>query len=553
MRPVSDESERRLTGAIERAASAVAAGGGDCSGTLARALLAEGVDGRFAKVASDSFNKRLTVLRLSRLDDERRPESFPLADAEEVRAAMGMPTMAKAASLEPAAADLVRGEFKLHVLPGPMEKAASELPERAPRQGILDGPDGLERLERQAVSLLESQTAFVRGAMAKLASMECDERRLRDGLAEELSRAGDGVRQRLANAYGDRLAEAMPELGAARVRAGVPEGSPAFAKAAALMEAHEAVADMREVMERHAHGLEEFVAGAAALAMVKEAATEPDRASSGALSDLLGGTADLVGNVLQGPVKNTIDALAGVGTAVEAQRARHNSLRPDAVITSRFLTGDRYLDRLISWSDVAADPALAIYPAEQVFSVTQQLMDMHPALERPDQRVYLKALAGQILAQNGRIGPQDYAASAVSLKDISRAVGSAAMAGKAVEALDKETAPDAELGVFSEGLGKALTELPKRDPGAARVARGVARGVRNARNEAVYGSMSPADSLSAPDQVRMVDALRDRAKTLGYTTAVTRDPDGTYRVLFSNGKDTKTVAQMLEAVRGVRV
>ena len=43
MRPVSDESERRLTGAIERAASAVAAGGGDCSGTLARELLAEGV------------------------------------------------------------------------------------------------------------------------------------------------------------------------------------------------------------------------------------------------------------------------------------------------------------------------------------------------------------------------------------------------------------------------------------------------------------------------------------------------------------------------------
>ena len=129
MRPVSDESERRLTGAIERAASAVAAGGGDCSGTLARELLAEGVDGRFAKVASDSFNKRLTVLRLSRLDDDRRPDSFPLADADEVRAAMGMPAMGKTASAEDRSADLRRGAFEMRVVPRPMAKVAAATPE----------------------------------------------------------------------------------------------------------------------------------------------------------------------------------------------------------------------------------------------------------------------------------------------------------------------------------------------------------------------------------------------------------------------------------------
>ena len=186
MRPVSDESERRLTGAIERAASAVAAGGGDCSGTLARELLAEGVDGRFAKVASDSFNKRLTVLRLSRLDDDRRPDSFPLADADEVRAAMGMPTMGKTASAEDRSADLRRGAFEMRVVPRPMAKVAAATPERAPRQGILDGPGGLERLERAAASLLESQEAFIRGGMAKLAAMGRDEERMREELSDEL-------------------------------------------------------------------------------------------------------------------------------------------------------------------------------------------------------------------------------------------------------------------------------------------------------------------------------------------------------------------------------
>ena len=547
MRPVSDESERRLTGAIERAASAVAAGGGDCSGTLARELLAEGVDGRFAKVASDSFNKRLTVLRLSRLDDDRRPDSFPLADADEVRAAMGMPTMGKTASAEDRSADLRRGAFEMRVVPRPMAKVAAATPERAPRQGILDGPGGLERLERTAASLLESQEAFIRGGMAKLAAMGRDEERMRD----ELSRAGDGVRQKLANAYGERLTSVMPELGAVRVRPGVPERSPVFAKAAALMDLHEEIDELHGVMEEHARGVEELVAGASLLAMAKEAATEPDKSS--VLEDIVGGGTDLVGNVINGPVKTTVDAMLGVGRAVEEQRMRHNSLRPDAIITSKFLTGDRYLDRLVSWSDVAADPALAIYPAEQVCGVTQKVMNLHPALERPDQREALKAIVGQVLAQNGRIAPQDHAAVMVALKDIGKAIGATEKARAAASALDKAEAPTNAPQLITENLAASMTSLPKQDPGAERMVKGLAGAARKGKNLAVYG-MASSDSLSTTDQMRMLDALRDRAKTLGYSPIVTKDSDGTFRVVFANsdGKQVK-VDKMLDIVRNVRV
>lgn len=550
MRPVSDESERRLTGAIERAASAVAAGGGDCSGTLARELLAEGVDGRFAKVASDSFNKRLTVLRLSRLDDDRRPDSFPLADADEVRAAMGMPTMGKTASVEDRSADLRRGAFELRVVPRPMAKVAAATPERAPRQGILDGPGGLERLERTAASLLESQEAFIRGGMAKLAAMGRDEERMREELSDELSRAGDGVRQKLANAYGERLTSVMPELGAKRVRPGVPERSPVFAKAAALMDLHEEIDELHGVMEEHARGVEELVAGASLLAMAKEAATEPDKSS--VLEDIVGGGTDLVGNVINGPVKTTVDAMLGVGRAVEEQRMRHNSLRPDAIITSKFLTGDRYLDRLVSWSDVAADPALAIYPAEQVFGVTQKVMNLHPALERPDQREALKAIVGQVLAQNGRIAPQDHAAVMVALKDIGKSIGATEKARAAVEALEAEAPSDAPT-LITENLAASMTSLPKQDPGAERMMKGLSTAARKGKNLAVYG-MTSSDSLSTTDQMRMLDALRDRAKSLGYSPVVTKDSDGTFRVVFanSNGEQVK-VDKMLDIVRSVRV
>ena len=69
----------------------------------------------------------------------------------------------------------------------------------------------------------------------------------------------------------------------------------------------------------------------------------------------------------------------------------------------------------------------------------------------------------------------------------------------------------------------------------------------------MYGTTS-SDSLSTTDQMRMLDALRDRAKTLGYSPIVTKDSDGTYRVVFADsaGKQLK-VDKMLDIVRNVRV
>ena len=267
----------------------------------------------------------------------------------------------------------------------------------------------------------------------------------------------------------------------------------------------------------------------------------------------MGGGTDLVGNVINGPVKTTVDAMLGVGRAVDEQRMRHNSLRPDAIITSKFLTGDRYLDRLVSWSDVAADPALAIYPAEQVFGVTQKVMNLHPALERPDQREALKAIVGQVLAQNGRIAPQDHAAVMVALKDIGKAIGATEKARAAASALDKAEAPSDTPTLLTENMVTSMTSLPKQDPGAERMVKGLSTAARKGKNLAVYG-MTSADSLTVPDHVRMLDALRDRAKSLGYSPVVTKDSDGTFRVVFANSAGEQVeVGKMLDIVRSVRV
>ena len=165
----------------------------------------------------------------------------------------------------------------------------------------------------------------------------------------------------------------------------------------------------------------------------------------------------------------------------------------------------------------------------------------------------LKAIVGQVLAQNGRIAPQDHAAAMIALKDVGKALGSTDKARAAVEALDKAEAPSDTPTLLTENLAASMTSLPKQDPGAERMVKGLSTAARKGKNLAMYGTTS-SDSLSTTDQMRMLDALRDRAKTLGYSPIVTKDSDGTYRVVFADsaGKQLK-VDKMLDIVRNVRV
>ena len=82
---VSPMEERALTNAIERAATVASINTNlDRDMLLANQLKKANIDPKFAKTASQAFNKRLTVLTFQKTADEHKADSFPLTDADKV-------------------------------------------------------------------------------------------------------------------------------------------------------------------------------------------------------------------------------------------------------------------------------------------------------------------------------------------------------------------------------------------------------------------------------------------------------------------------------------
>ena len=82
---VSPMEERALTNTIERAATVASINTSlDRDMLLANQLKKANIDPKFAKAASQAFNKRLTVLTFQKTADEHKADSFPLTDADRV-------------------------------------------------------------------------------------------------------------------------------------------------------------------------------------------------------------------------------------------------------------------------------------------------------------------------------------------------------------------------------------------------------------------------------------------------------------------------------------
>ena len=118
---VTPMEERALTNAIERAATVASINKDlDRNQLLVNQLKKASIDPKFAKTASQAFNKRLTVLTFQKTADEHKADSFQLTDADTVYNMLAgeTPVIEKAAS------------FKLSVentFDTVMDKAASEV------------------------------------------------------------------------------------------------------------------------------------------------------------------------------------------------------------------------------------------------------------------------------------------------------------------------------------------------------------------------------------------------------------------------------------------
>lgn len=469
---VSPAEERALTNAIERAATVVSINRDlDCNKVLANQLKKASVDPKFAKTASQAFNKRLTVLTFQKTADEHKADSFPLSDADTVYqlVAGDAPVYEKTAAFELSIDTTVEGS---------MDKAASVT---AKQPSLYEKRVSMDTFQQHLECMMDKYAAALKNMQYDREKLQARVNQEADEIAVLFKNAHyDFDFTTAVNLYGDKLKEAMGDR-LDKEASFVPTAKfvikpqkAIFQKVAKLMEDREELAVLTKNEHDFAAGLTEFCKSAAAFGdevqMLKIAGPVADATAAarreddalarmlanqmgtGAWQARLNGALDTgVGTVaagIEGGIKGINDITGATRAALENARrlyaAGNNvSISPGDLLDASFLTKDRYRDRLLAWSDMSADPQLALYPAEQVFQATNKAMNIDTSLERPDQRELLRAYVAQLLAQNNRVSTADLAALAETLKGFSAARPNAAtVADQAVQALSDKTAPD---------------------------------------------------------------------------------------------------------------
>lgn len=471
---ISSAESARLTGAIEKAATLASLNEEqDRSELLANQLKEAGVDARFAKVASDAFNKRLTVLTFRKTADEHRAEPFPLSDADQVRILMTgeAETQQKAASLVDA-----NLKFKFESTQPPMQKAASVSGYRRP---LYEDTVDYKTFSLHIDSMLDKHAARISELSGMIESLDSRIHDETKELAAYFSKSACTSFDftTLNNYYGDKFKEAFqyalpPHVDFTKTASAVilPDKE-VCRKTAALIRDRQALQDMKDFMQEYGKGLNEFAKTAAAfgnfIQQCEFDGINKEAVQNYAAQAIRGGA--LMGlttvQALEAVRRAGQDAVnTGVGNARTLYNAgTDNSASPSAVLDADFLTKDRFRDRMMGWSDMSADPQFSMYPAEQVFQATNKAMETDTSLERPDRRELLRAQVGQLLAQNNRASTADIAALATTLKALTGAGGSAAgIAAKDVNALDKVTAPDpVQLGHVTDAIPATNAFLAK--------------------------------------------------------------------------------------------
>lgn len=439
---ISPMTERKLTHSIEKAASlAIASPEKDRSELLAKMLLGDDIESKFAKTASAAFNRRITVLRFQKTADEHKAESFPLADADTVYSLMGgTPELSKAASEMP---PVMEGVFAIEITDysEPQVKVAAAKPVRPNLEDTLT----YEQFERHIEGMLHAnQAAFSRcyGDLIKKA-MDLDNER--EAVHNAIGHASVFELQTLANVFGDRLQ--VPGMVFEKKAAAINPHTELFEKVAAYLDHEAEYIELHNNLVDYKEGLEEFGKTAAAISqyMHKEAIASVPAIAAAGLRAIPAATFATT-NALEKMRQAGGDALAMGYEQARAMNQAGTDINeaPSKLLDADFLTRERFRDRLLAWSDMSADPILSKYGAEELFRAVQKAMDTHPALERPDHREVLRTYVSQMLPQNGMQSLADI--SALDTMEKARQGGPSGAvedAAKAVSELSDVEAPKA--------------------------------------------------------------------------------------------------------------
>lgn len=451
---ISTTDEKHLTRAIEKAATIATVNDSlDRNELLAKQLLSEGVDSRFAKVASAAFNKRITVLTFQKTADEHRSEPFALTDDAKVFELMGGEAQTKTASQ---ATPIFK--IQTYTAAAPMSKTASVGLSKPRYEHTVD----CDTYKMHVESMIEKQAAEFSQITGMYESLQSKVKEDAETLAQYFQKSACSSFEftTAVNCFGDDIKEALGEYLPAttdftKTASAVMPNTYVFQKLATLIKESKAVKSFEDFIGYYGKGLAEFSKSAGMLGDFMAKAEYHGLTKKALSASSIGAPLAMIGrgaviqalnakNDLQDIAENTGNAYrVGINNAMNMYNAGNViGMAPNDVLDAEFLIKERLRDRLMGWSDMSADPQFAMYPAAQVFAATQKAMDTDTSLERPDRREVLRTTVGQLLAQNNRFSTADVAALATTLQNLTGTGGNAAGVAATGVSSDKVTAPE---------------------------------------------------------------------------------------------------------------
>ena len=566
---ISKLEEHKLTSAIEKAATLASANKTlNRNQVLAEQLKKAHIDDRFVKVASNAFNKRITVLTFKKTDDEHKAETFPLTDATTVLGSMN-------GDMEKAASEQTPFQIEYVDTVASMQKAASAETKKPLNEDTVPYQELCQHVE----NVMVKNEAALHDRLCDYRKINKEANDLSDELSDYFQKTACASFEftTLVNAYGDRFKNAISDkLPKATdytetAESAILPDTPVYKKASRMIEAHEAAENLKTVLDIYADGISQFckaasdmgemvnrmeaglmktaIVGEKATGLAKEIGMELGLAPA-AIAQYGIGAAD---KMINGVADTTGKALGNAYALYQAGNAAH--MAPHEILDAEFLTKDRYRDRMLGWSDMTADPQFAMYPAEQVFLATQKAMDLDTTLERPDRREVLRSYVAQLLAQNNRLSTADIAALATTLRGLTAADGNAAsqIALESVKKMDEKKAPELP---SLEGLLGSTVEI-KGEERAKDVLDTIAKS-----NEEYVKDMDKQREAKDKKKEQVETAAREKKNTnsatqqarqnfltgtMGYT--LTMGPKGQITYVDKSGKphDQKEVEALLSA------
>ena len=430
---ISIQDEHKLTRAIEKAASLASIDtNSDRNVLLANILVEDAVPARFAKVAANAFNKRLTVLTFKKTADENRAASFPLADPQKVYNIV-------AGEKESLSNNAVNKVASIEIVPkteGLKKSASSTSINLQPKY---EDVASIDRFNTHVNGMLDKHAAIYSSYVGKLNSLRTEIDKNKNKISEYFSKDAN-VDKDLPNAiqyFGSDLSLLISEETINKVpfkkfaSKGIYKESyinnlikSTLSKVAAYKDMYKFIDAYKKeltILSKAAQSFGQDIENIRKNAFLKKQA-DPLSAIKNLTSLALtsGVTAKNVvetqQTALEGATSDWINNILAFKNAAGGSKGEYSK-----ALDADFLTNDRMRDRLLAWSDLSADPILASYPSEEVFMAAANIMNTSPKMEEASNRNLLKANVTQYLLQNSRLSTADIAALSTILESVEKA------------------------------------------------------------------------------------------------------------------------------------